>query len=238
VLNADDPIVTRFDSRTAASVLRYGVAAFADIRGDDVMLDRLGRPSFTLRTPDGVERVELPVFGEQMAWNALAAAAVGVGLGLSAGECAAGLKEGHLSPWRMELLEGSGGIRVLNDAYNANPTSMAAALKAVRWMARDGRSIAVLGEMAELGPHARAEHERVGELVARLGIDHLIVVGRPAVAIAIGAEREGVEPERIVRVDTVGEATGVVLKLARDGDVVLVKGSRVAALERVAEALR
>jgi UDP-N-acetylmuramoyl-tripeptide--D-alanyl-D-alanine ligase len=238
VLNADDPIVRAFDARTKASVLRYGVAADADVRGEDVSLDPTGRPSFTLHTPDGTERVELPVPGEHMAWNALAAAAVGVALGLSAGECAAGLKDALVSPWRMEVFDAAGGVRVLNDAYNANPTSMAAALKAARWMAQEGRSIAVLGEMAELGTHALVEHERVGELVARLGIDHLIVVGERATAIAIGAEREGVEPERIVRVQTVEAAVAAVRKLAHAGDVVLLKGSRVAGLERVAEAIR
>jgi UDP-N-acetylmuramoyl-tripeptide--D-alanyl-D-alanine ligase len=138
----------------------------------------------------------------------------------------------------MEVFEGAKGIRVVNDAYNANPSSMAAALKAARWMARDGRSIAVLGEMAELGDHSATEHERVGELLARLGIDHLIVVGERAAAIAIGAEREGVEPERIVRVDTADAAADAVRTLARKGDVVLLKASRVAGLERVAEAIR
>jgi UDP-N-acetylmuramoyl-tripeptide--D-alanyl-D-alanine ligase len=115
---------------------------------------------------------------------------------------------------------------------------MAAALKASRWMAKDARSIAVLGEMAELGSRGPVEHERVGELVARLGIDHLIVVGPGAAAIAMGAEREGVEPERIVRVGTVEEAVEEVRRLARRGDVVLLKGSRVAGLEMAAEALR
>jgi UDP-N-acetylmuramoyl-tripeptide--D-alanyl-D-alanine ligase len=237
VLNADDPTVRGFDSATAARVLRYGVSEEADVRAEDIALDEQGQPSFTLHGPDGSERIELPVAGEHMAWNSLAAASVGIALGLTVGECASGLKDARLSPWRMEVLEGAGGIRVLNDAYNANPTSMAAALKAVRWMARHGRSIAVLGEMAELGAMADVEHKRVGELVARLGIDHLIVVGSHALGIAIGAEREGVEPERIERVETVEQAVGSVRRVAGEGDVVLVKGSRVAGLERVAEAL-
>jgi UDP-N-acetylmuramoyl-tripeptide--D-alanyl-D-alanine ligase len=237
VLNADDPLVREFGARTEAQVLRYGLAAEAHVRAENLALDALGRPSFTLHAPDGEERVELPVVGEHMAWNALGAAAVGVALGLSVGECAAGLKDARLSPWRMEVLEGAGGVRILNDAYNANPTSMAAALKAARWMAREARSIAVLGEMAELGELAAVEHERVGELVARLGIDHLIVVGERASAIAIGAEREGVEPERIARVSTVDEAVERVRELAREGDVVLLKASRIAGLERAAEAL-
>jgi UDP-N-acetylmuramoyl-tripeptide--D-alanyl-D-alanine ligase len=238
VLNADDAVVRGFAERTMADVVLYGVSDDAQVRGEGVELDTLGRPSFTLRAPGGEERVELALSGEHMVSNALAATAVGVALGLSVGECAAGLKDARLSPWRMEVFEGAGGIRIVNDAYNANPSSMAAALKASRWMAKDTRSIVVLGEMAELGDHAPVEHERVGELVARLGIDHLIVVGRRAAAIAIGAEREGVEPERIARVGTVDEAVEEVRKLARRGDVVLLKGSRVAGLERAAEALR
>jgi UDP-N-acetylmuramoyl-tripeptide--D-alanyl-D-alanine ligase len=237
VLNADDPVVTRFSERTSANVLRFGRSADADVRATDLSLDRRGHPSFTLSTPDGTERVELAVVGEHMASNALAASAVGVAFGLSAGECAAALKEARVSRWRMEVRETPGGVVVVNDAYNANPTSTAAALRAARWIAGDGRCIAVLGEMAELGPAALEEHERIGELVARLGIDRLIVVGRAARPIAAGAAREGVEPERITTCDTIEEARGAVTSVVRPGDVVLVKGSRVASLELLAEAL-
>jgi UDP-N-acetylmuramoyl-tripeptide--D-alanyl-D-alanine ligase len=238
VLNADDPVVTRFDRRTPAGVLRFGMSPEADVRATDLALDRLGRPSFTLTTPDGAERVELAVVGEHMASNALAATAVGVALGLSAGECAAALKEARVSPWRMEVRETSSGVLVVNDAYNANPASTAAALKAARWMTGDGRCIAVLGEMAELGDVAPREHERIGELVARLGIAQLIAVGPAARSIAAGAAREGVEPDRITTCDTIAEAETAVAAAARPGDVVLVKGSRVAGLERLAEAIR
>ena len=237
VLNADDPVVAAFDRRTRARILRFGVGGQADVRAEDLGLDRLGRPSFTLRTPDGAERVELAVAGEHMAWNALAAAAAGIALGLSAGECAAGLKEARVSPWRMEVVATTAGVTVVNDAYNANPASMAAALRAARWMAGDGRCIAVLGEMAELGAMAAREHDRAGELVARLGIDDLVVVGDRARPIASGAAREGVEASHIAVCGTVEEAIDAVRTLARPGDVVLVKGSRVAGLERVAESL-
>jgi UDP-N-acetylmuramoyl-tripeptide--D-alanyl-D-alanine ligase len=238
ILNADDEVVRGFSSRTAARSLRFGISPDADIRADDIRLDEMGRPSFTLRTDDGAERVELPITGEHMAWNALAAAATGVALGLTAGECAAGLKAARLSAWRMEVIETSAGFRIVNDAYNANPASMAAALRAAAWMARGGRSIAVLGHMAELGSIADREHERVGELAARLGIGHLVLVGARAGPIAVGATREGVEPRRVTAVESVEEAADVVRELARAGDVVLVKGSRVAGLERLVETLR
>jgi UDP-N-acetylmuramoyl-tripeptide--D-alanyl-D-alanine ligase len=238
VLNADDPRVSAFDARTRARVLRFGIGAAADVRGEDLRLDPSGLASFTLRTPGGSERVELAVPGEHMAWNALAAAAAGVALGLTPGECATGLKEARVSSWRMEVADGSGGIRILNDAYNANPASMAAALKAARWIAGRNACVAVLGPMAELGGASDTEHERVGELAARLGIDHLVVVGEEAGLIAVGALREGVEPDRVIRCAAPEEAVAAVRRVARPGDVVLVKGSRVAGLERVAEALR
>jgi UDP-N-acetylmuramoyl-tripeptide--D-alanyl-D-alanine ligase len=237
VLNADDPVVREFDRRTRARVLRFGIAADADVRGEDLALDRDGRPAFTLVTPSGMERVELSVAGEHMAWNALAAAACGVGLGLSAGECAAGLKEARVSPWRMEVLEAPSGLRILNDAYNANPSSMAAALRAARVMAGEGRCVAVLGEMAELGSITAEEHGRVGELVARLGIDRLVTVGKAADAIAVSAVREGVEPDRVKQCSTVEEALEAVLADVRPGDLVLVKASRAVGLERLAERL-
>jgi UDP-N-acetylmuramoyl-tripeptide--D-alanyl-D-alanine ligase len=172
-----------------------------------------------------------------MVSNALAAAAAGWVLGTSVEETAQGLAATTLSGGRMEVVETPDGLRVINDAYNANPTSMAAALKAARWMAGNGRCIAVLGEMAELGRIAGQEHERVGELVARLGVGELIVVGAEARWIAIGAEREGVEPEHIHRCADAEEAAELVRALGRPGDLVLVKASRVERLERVVDAL-
>jgi UDP-N-acetylmuramoyl-tripeptide--D-alanyl-D-alanine ligase len=137
----------------------------------------------------------------------------------------------------MEVLETPGGLRLVNDAYNANPTSMAAALRTARVMAGDGRCVAVLGEMAELGSIGTEEHERIGELVARLGIERLITVGDAAHVIAVAAVREGVEPERVTRCSTLEEAAEAVMADARPGDLVLVKASRAIGLERVAERL-
>ena len=238
VLNADDHRVRAMEARTRASVISFGLAEDADVRAEDLVLDPSGRPAFTLRLPSGTERVELPFPGEHMAVNACAAAAVGAAMGMSAAECAAGLKEARLSPWRMELIEGAGGIRILNDAYNANPTSMAAALRSARWIAQGGRCVAVLGEMAELGAASAEEHERIGELVARLGVERLIVVGEAARPIRAGAVREGVDAADVEECATAEDAIKALRALLRDGDVVLVKGSRVAGLERVAEALR
>src|SRR5207244_12209701 len=130
-----------------------------------------------------------------------------------------------------------GGGRIIDDSYNANPTSMAAALKAARWMAGDARCIAVLGYMAELGPLADAEHRRVGAMAAEIGVDILIVVGEQARSIAIGARSAGMDQDRIRLCEDITQALESVQDLARPGDLVLVKASRVARFERIVEAL-
>ena len=238
ILNADDPVVAGYAERAASRVVTFGVRADADVRADEIRLDDEGCASFLLVTGGDHERVELAVPGEHMVANALAAAATASVLGLSAAECAAGLKGARISHWRMETFTTADGIRVVNDAYNANPESMAAALKASRWMARGARLIAVLGVMAELGPIAEDEHEKVGELAARIRVDRLITVGAEAMTIANAGLREGVEPENVAAYDVAEDALADVRAHARPGDVVLFKASRVAGLERLAEALR
>jgi UDP-N-acetylmuramoyl-tripeptide--D-alanyl-D-alanine ligase len=137
----------------------------------------------------------------------------------------------------MESFTNEAGVRVLNDAYNANPESTAAALRTARWIAGEDRLIAVLGAMAELGPISADEHDRVGSLAARLRVDRLITVGDAARATARAALREGMEPQDVASYDTAAEALQDVRGASRTGDLVLCKGSRVAALESIAEAL-
>jgi UDP-N-acetylmuramoyl-tripeptide--D-alanyl-D-alanine ligase len=237
ILNADDPVVAAFRDRTAARVVTFGVGAAADVRAEEVHLDDDARAAFTLRWRDESETVGLSVPGEHMVSNALAAAACGLVLGVSAAECAAALKGATVSGWRMEVHDRPDGVRVVNDAYNANPASAAAALKAARWMARDRRCIAVLGEMAELGEASAEEHDRLGELVARLGIEELVTVGEPGRVIARAAVREGMEAAHVRECATADDAGAQVRALVRPGDVVLVKASRAVGLERLALAL-
>lgn len=239
VLNADDVVVRSYANRTAARPLFYGFSPGASVRAENVLLSRpTGEARFDLVTPDGRARVELTVPGEHLVPDALAAAATGWSLGIPVAEAAAALHEASMSGGRMGVFETRGGVRVIDDSYNANPTSMAAALRAARWMAGDGRCVAVLGHMAELGPIEQEEHERIGELAARLRIDVLVLVGEGARGIAVGAEREGVELDRIVTVAHPDDAAAAVLALVRSDDVVLVKASRAAGLDRVARLLR
>ena len=240
VLNADDEVVRGYATRTpAGKVVLFGRGDDADVRAEDVSVSReSGTAGFVLVTPSGSAPLQLSVPGEHMVSNALAAAGVGWSLGLSATEMAEALGRASVSRGRMEVVDVGRGIRLVDDSYNANPTSMAAALKAAQWMAGESRCVAVLGHMAELGPIADEEHRRIGEFVARLGIEELVVVGAKARMIAVGAEREGVEPDHIHLCEDVAVASELIPKLIRPGDLVLVKASRVARLELLAEAIR
>jgi UDP-N-acetylmuramoyl-tripeptide--D-alanyl-D-alanine ligase len=179
------------------------------------------------------------LYGEHHVSNALAAAAVAHELGMSAAEIATALSEaGSLSRWRMEVTERPDGVTVVNDAYNANPESMRAALRALAAMGRGRRTWAVLGKMAELGDEALAEHDAVGRLAVRLNVSKLVAVGGPAAAwLQMGAYNEGSWGEESVHVSDAEAAIDLLRSELRPGDVVLVKASRSAGLERVAAAL-
>jgi UDP-N-acetylmuramoyl-tripeptide--D-alanyl-D-alanine ligase len=237
VLNADDSVVRGYASRTRGRVVTFGTSEDADVRAVELEMDADARASFVLEADGASEPVTLAVPGEHMVSNALAAAASGIALGISPAECAGGLKDARVSAWRMETTTNERGVVVVNDAYNANPESMTAGLKAARWIARGRRLVAVLGHMAELGPISLEEHERLGALVVRVGVERLVTVGDLARPIARAALREGQLPEDLASYDLADDAIEDVRAWAREGDVVFLKGSRVAALERVAEAL-
>jgi len=238
ILNADDPVVIAYGDRCPGRVVTFGSRSHADVRAQDVSLGPDGRASFRLASEGEGIGVTLAVPGEHMVSNALAAAAVGRALGVPLEDVALALAAAGVSRWRMETFTSATGVRILNDAYNANPESTAAALRTARWMAGEERLIAVLGEMAELGPISEDEHDRVGELAARIRVDRLITVGEGARAIARAAIREGMEAGDVASYDLPAEALEDVRRAARPGDLVLCKGSRVVGLETLAEGLR
>ncbi|MFD6326416.1 UDP-N-acetylmuramoyl-tripeptide--D-alanyl-D-alanine ligase [Streptomyces sp. NPDC058442] len=244
ILNADDPLVRAMASRTKAKVLLFGETDEADVRAENVRLTDSGQPSFRLHTPSGASDVTMRLYGEHHVSNALAAAAVAHELGMSAEEIALALSEaGSLSRWRMEVTERPDGVTVVNDAYNANPESMRAALRALAAMgkasqAKGGRTWAVLGKMAELGDEALAEHDAVGRLAVRLNVSKLVAVGgREAAWLQLGAYNEGSWGEESVHVSDAQAAVDLLRSELRQGDVVLVKASRSVGLEGVAQAL-
>ena len=226
VLNADDPLVAAMAARTRARVRTFGTRG--DVRASEVRLEG-GRARFLL---NGTEPVALRLYGEHHVSNALAAAAVALELGMPPREVAAALSEaGPVSRWRMEVTDRADGVTVVNDAYNANPESVRAALDALGRIAGERRRWAVLGQMAELGAGADEEHAAVGRLVAGLGIARLVVVGEQAAPMHAAAVAEGADS---VRVPDAAAAVDLLRRELRPPDVVLVKASRAAALERVA----
>ena len=220
VLNAEDTRVAAMRSLSAAAVLSFGVDD-GDVRAADLSLDAELRPSFRLCSPWGEVDVRLSVRGAHHAANAAAAAAAALAVGAPLGDIAAGLARARLSPWRMELSRSATGGLVLNDAYNANPASTEAALRSLA--ALDARRrVAILGPMLELGEHDAPEHRRIGELARSLGIDQLVTVGAP-----------GYGAHDVPDI----EAAAAAVEPVGPGDAVLVKASRAAGFERLAERL-
>jgi UDP-N-acetylmuramoyl-tripeptide--D-alanyl-D-alanine ligase len=219
VLSLRDERVAAMGARTQAGILTYGIDR-GDVRAEGVVLDDDLRPSFRLLTPWGEAEVALAVRGRHNAENAAGAAAAALAAGASIERVAEGLALAELSPWRMELVVAASGARILNDAYNANPTSVLAALEALADLDAE-RHVAVLGPMAELGAVSAAEHARVAGRAAELGIR----------VVPVDTEAYGGEP--------VAGVEGAVAVLGRldGGDAVLVKASRVAGLERLAQRL-
>lgn len=238
VLNADDSLVAAMRPVTPARVMTFGEAAEADVRVVDLELDPMARPTFTLEYAGESARVALQLAGEHMALNAAAAATVAVGLGIALPDVADRLSAATArSRWRMEVTKNDAGITVINDAYNANPESMRAALKALAAMAGEGRSWAVLGEMLELGDESLTAHDAIGRLAVRLDISRLVAVGEGARPIHMGAAHEGSWGDESTWVSDADAALDLLSDELQPGDVVLVKASRAGGLERVAEAL-
>ncbi|MBD0421885.1 UDP-N-acetylmuramoyl-tripeptide--D-alanyl-D-alanine ligase [Streptomyces sp. TRM S81-3] len=238
VLNADDPRVHAMAERTTARVITYGLAEAADIRATEIVLDEYGRPSYTLHTPEGTAPVRLQFVGRPQVHNSLAAAAVAREAGLGAARTAdllsAATPQSH---WRMETHTRADGVTVINDAYNANPDSMRSSLDALAAMTRghDQRSIAVLGQMNELGDDTRTAHEDVGRHAAGLRLNQIIAVGGDEAGWIQQAARDA--GAKAVHLPDQDAALHLLRSTLRAGDVVLVKASRGVQLQQLAEAL-
>jgi UDP-N-acetylmuramoyl-tripeptide--D-alanyl-D-alanine ligase len=240
VLNADDPNVAAMAARTAARVVTFGQSPGADVRATGISVDDRGCPAFTMVTAEGSAPVRLRLAGRHNVMNALAAAALAGTLGLGVGDAAQALSEATpRSRWRMEVTDRPDGVTVINDAYNANPESMAAAIDSLAGMAaaRGRRAFAVLGQMNELGSESRRHHEAVGGLAARAEVAGLIVVGEAAGPMLAGARAQPSWHGELIGAADAQAAVEIVGNLLAPGDVVLVKASRTAGLERVALAL-
>jgi UDP-N-acetylmuramoyl-tripeptide--D-alanyl-D-alanine ligase len=230
ILNADDPRVLRMRDLTKARAVSYGFAADADVRAEDVASAGLEGMDFTLVTPVGRIRTATPALGRHGVHNGLAAAAVGLAAGLDLDLIAAGLRLGWQAAHRDQIVR-AGDITILDDSYNASPTSMIAALELLATL--PGRHVAVLGEMRELGEAHDRGHREVGAAAAGLA-DVVVAVGEGASGIAAGAASLG---EAVVVVADRAAALAALREVLRPGDAVLVKASRGAELEWIVESL-
>ena len=233
VLNADDERVRRMAARTAARTMTYGFADDADVRAANVESLGLDGMRFTLIEAGQSHETAIPTLGRLAVHNALAAAAVGLAAGLDLERVAAALGRGWSAPHRGAIVR-AGGVTIVDDAYNASPSSVEAALELLAGL--PGRRIAVLGEMLELGDGHEAGHERVGEAAAAV-VARLVVIGKGAAGIDRGARKAGLESDRIAVVDDRLEALECSVGLLAPGDVVLVKASRGIALDLLVDEL-
>lgn len=240
VLNADDSRVAAMTGRAAPTtdVVTFGTIPASDVRARDVVVDG-GRARFTLTTADGAAQVALRLVGAHHVSNALAAAAAALELGVPLDVVASRLSSAApLSPHRMAVTERPDGVTIVDDSYNANPDSMRAALRTLAVMAgRTRRSVAVVGEMLELGEAARTEHDAIGRLAVRLNVKRLVVVGEGAYHVHEGAQQEGSWGEESVFVPDLEAAREVLAAELTEGDVVLVKASQGSGLWRLADQL-
>lgn len=230
ILNADNPYVYAMRKQTAAQVVTFGLSAEADVVATDIVTQD-GRVAFTCCWQDRSIHIELPVPGRHNVYNALAAIAAGGVIGLSAEEICSGLASFTTGSMRF-CVEQKGSYRVINDAYNASPMSMAAALATLAEVT-SGRRIAVLGDMLELGSAAEAAHRRVGCQAAEAGVAVVVALGELSRHLAAAAKQAGV-PEVVWCADHT-EAKRALMQLIQPGDTILFKGSRGMRMETVME---
>ena len=255
VLNRDDAFYTFLRARTRASVVTFGADPEADVvlgdleeSGSDVWIQLTFRPSAIRLGPEGSAvrpatgrpsriRVRLQIPGRHNALNAAAAAAVARVLGCSSEEVRRGLEKFRPVTMRSEVISWEGRV-ILNDAYNANPASMRAAIETLEHYPGSGRRMAVLGDMRELGIESREAHRQIGRVVVSSGVDFLMTVGSEAGVIAEEALASGMDPKQVRVCRELSEAAKLLERLTADGDVVLIKGSRGMKMERIIDQLR
>ncbi|MFM1956797.1 MAG: hypothetical protein RLZ41_196 [Actinomycetota bacterium] len=239
VLNSDDGYVAEMASMTKAKKVWFGTSGDAGYQATDQKLSIEGT-EFDLHWPDeSVSHIKLQILGEHHVMNALAALTVSDLLGLDRDVSIAAIEAMPLAErWRMQLLNRADGVTIINDAYNASPDSTKAALQTLAQLGRNGRrTIAILGEMAELGSASREQHDAIGRIVVRLDINQLIVVGQAAKLIHMGAEQEGSWGGESKFFESIDEALAYVRGMLMAGDLVLVKSSKSANLRHLGDNL-
>lgn len=240
LLNIDDERVKRMSEKTQAKISSFGLSSDAIYRADDVSVNIKGT-SFTFHTPDGsVNPVQLQIIGEHHVYNALAALATAELLGIDRTSAIKALESMKLAEkWRMELNVASNGLTVINDAYNASPDSMRAAIQTLAQLGRQTgkKTVAVMGEMAELGEFSAHEHDAIGRMAVRLNLGQVVVVGKAAKLIHMGASQEGSWDGESQYFDEISDALGYLRGMLTGDEIVLVKSSKSANLRYLGDDL-
>jgi len=237
VFNADDPRVVELSKRFRGATTSFGIKNPADWAATDINTMEDGMISFQVHGPMGVLSISLKLMGGHQVYNALASAAVASHLGVGAEEVKEGLRTIQSPPMRMELITVGEGIKIINDAYNANPTSMESALRTLGDV-RGERKIAVLGDMAELGDYTQQAHREIGRWVKNRGVEFLFLVGEFAPYVVQGATEAGMDGKTIIVGKDHQELVHYLSRFLRRGDWVLIKGSRIMQMEKIIEGLK
>jgi UDP-N-acetylmuramoyl-tripeptide--D-alanyl-D-alanine ligase len=238
LVNRDDPRVVRLAREFPGDKMTFGVNGAADVMARDVQLRGAVGTSFTLVLGGEETVITLPVLGRHFVPHALSAVAAAKVLGIDPGKIRVALERFHPYSMRMEIFSLEGGATLINDAYNANPASMEAAMETLAESKGKGRAVAVLGDMLELGEFEEEAHRRLGEKIGALSIDFVLCLGEKASLVVESAIRKGMRPERAKVLESHAEAVSFLNRIIQKGDWILVKGSRRMAMERVAEGLK
>lgn len=235
ILNADDEFGLKLAESTDRKTILFGRSEKADIRATSIRTGQ-GGIDFDLMTPGGKISIRLPAIGDFMVSNALAAAAAGVAIGIDLENIRTALENFSPVRGRMNIVCTGEGVHIIDDTYNANPGSVAAAIRTLRDLKKDRRGILIIGDMKELGKHSEPLHREIGSIAAQNGIDKIYAAGEYAQSVRDGAIAHNLPPEN-AGVGTWEEIVEHVSKIIRPGDWILVKGSRAMGMERVVQAL-
>ena len=237
LVNQDDPRVIDLATEYPGQKITFGMDHPADVMAKEIRLKGAEGTSFTL-VMEGVSlEITLPLLGRHFVPNALSAIASASLFGIELEKVKEALEHLPPSPMRMEVLHPKEGITLINDAYNANPRSMELALEILSEMRGEGRAIAVLGDMLELGDFSVEAHQQIGQRVEELSIDFLLALGEEAPVLIESAIRHGLDSEKARIAESHTEAISTLKKMVRNGDWILIKGSRKMGMEKIAEGL-
>jgi UDP-N-acetylmuramoyl-tripeptide--D-alanyl-D-alanine ligase len=237
LVNQNDPYVSDLADEFSGQKITFGVEKSADVMAKEVRLMGAEGTFFKLILEGAEIGIVLPLLGNHFVSNALAAVAASSLFGIELEKVKEVLEHFHPFHRRMEVIPLEGGKTLIDDSYNANPRSMDLALETLAELKGKGRAIAVLGDMLELGPFSEEAHQQLGEKVKGLSIDLLLTLGEKAPIVVESAIRHGFEPKRAKVVKSHSEAISFLKEVIREGDWILVKGSRGMAMEKVVEGL-